>query len=79
MTLQEYEEIKNSLLKKRKKGNITNKEQGYNEGIETAVSKIREYISDSLGCEQSCPNFIAINQNKMLYIVLDVCYYIVKS
>ena len=24
MTLQEYEEIKNSLLKKRKKGNITN-------------------------------------------------------
>lgn len=42
MTLQEYEEIKNSLLKKREKGNITNKEQGYNEGIETAVSKIRE-------------------------------------
>lgn len=45
MTLQEYEEIKNSLLKKRKKGN-------------------------------SCPNFIATNQNKTLYIVLDVCYYI---
>lgn len=42
MTLQEYEEIKNSLFKKRKKGNITNKEQGYNEGIETAVSKVRE-------------------------------------
>lgn len=42
MTLQEYEEIKNSLLKKRKRGNIINKEHGYNEGIETAVSKVRE-------------------------------------
>lgn len=42
MTHSEYEELKERLLNKRNKGNISNKEQGYNEGIECAVSMIRE-------------------------------------
>lgn len=38
----EYTELKERLLQKRKKGNITNREAGYNDGIECAVSMIRE-------------------------------------
>lgn len=49
MTLEEYEKLKTSLLSKRKKGNITNKESGYNEGLETAVSKIREVYKRQFG------------------------------
>lgn len=42
MTNSEYKELKERLLQKRKKGNITNREDGYNKGIECAVSMIRE-------------------------------------
>ena len=43
MNLKEYEELKQRLLAKRHKGNcITNREDGYNEGILCAVSMIRE-------------------------------------
>lgn len=42
VTNSEYKELKERLLQKRNKGNITNREQGYNEGIECAVSMIRE-------------------------------------
>ena len=42
MTHDEYTELKERLLQKRKKGNITNREDGYNKGIECAVSMIRE-------------------------------------
>lgn len=38
----EHTELKERLLQKRKKGNITNREAGYNDGIECAVSMIRE-------------------------------------
>lgn len=42
MLSSEYEELKQRLLDKRHKGNITRREEGYNEGVECAVSMIRE-------------------------------------
>lgn len=45
MTYPEYNELKTRLLNKRHDGNITNREAGYNAGIECAVSMIREVYS----------------------------------
>lgn len=42
MKLNEYEELKQRLLAKRYKGQVSRREEGYNEGILCAVSMIRE-------------------------------------
>ena len=42
LTHDEYTELRERLLQKRKKGNVSNREDGYNKGIECAVSMIRE-------------------------------------
>lgn len=42
MELNEYEELKERLLAKRHKGQVSKREEGYNEGIVCAVSMIRE-------------------------------------
>lgn len=43
MTEKEYLKIKKDLMKKIHKGScITNREDGYNDGILTAISKVRE-------------------------------------
>lgn len=48
MTKAEYEQIKESLLKKLHKGNcITNRQDGYNEGILCAISKVRDVYKHS--------------------------------
>lgn len=52
MTHDEYIELKERLLQKRKKGNITNREGGYNDGIECAVSMIREVYNRQFREEQ---------------------------
>lgn len=49
MRYDEYNELKERLLKKRYKGNISKREGGFNEGIECAVSMIREIYRRQFG------------------------------